>query len=260
MARRGRRKGPQPRERKLSVMVLQRTKDAMELVTRIEAYKSRLAAALAERYAPRLRPGEELPDYGLALELAVRDVVEALRRMIEIDDRVDHAAVDLDLLRLDRDRLVADELYPAAVWVRGSIDLAFGRKRGRAVHLMSGRTRRNPPALARQLRLAIRRLTDVDCELPPPKSPRAVVDRDGWIRQLKPGYLELRKLNHELGHGEHVVTALVINKRAEIKEFDLAYGDSLRFVQAGLKMARFDAKLIKNLKPYYRRRLVGLAS
>ncbi len=39
-----------------------------------------------------------------------------------------------------------------------------------------------------------------------------------------------------------------------------AYADALRLVTAGFKMARFPAKLIDNLKPYYqRRRLSELA-
>ena len=56
-----RRRQSRPRKLKpnqLSVMVLHRTKDAMALVDSIRARKQRLAAAIAERYAPRLRDGE----------------------------------------------------------------------------------------------------------------------------------------------------------------------------------------------------------
>ena len=259
MANRG--KPEKPRRRQLSVMVLRRTEDAMTLVAAIEANKAKLAAAFAERYAPRLRAGETLPDWELTLELMVRDVIEALWQMIDLDDRVDHAATEADLLREDRDRLVSGELYPRAVTVRGSIDLAFGRKVGsERIHLMKGRTQRKTRALERQLRLALMILADPDRDLPAPKNPHIAVDRDGWVRQLQPGYQKLLKLNHQLGESEAALTSLVVNKRAAVKAFDVAYDDTLRYVQAAYRTAGYDARMIRKLKPYYlRRRLSRLA-
>ncbi len=84
----------------------------MELVASIEGHRERLLAALAERYGPRLRDGEILPDWGLELELTVRDVLAALKRLVELDDQVDRRSSEHETLRLRRDRLVGDDIYP----------------------------------------------------------------------------------------------------------------------------------------------------
>lgn len=264
MAKRGRKKNSwRPdarRKRKLSVMVLRRIEDTMELVTSIESNKAGLATALAERYAPRLREGETLPDWVLTLELAARDVMAALQRLVELDDSVAHAVVAHEKLRIERYLLARDELHPRAVAVRGSIALAFGRERGADLHAMKGRTRRKPQGLERQLRRMLKLLTDPDLELPPKKNPHATVDRDGWIRQLQPGYLELVKLNRRFGPSEKALSSLVSDKRSAMKAFDAAYVPALRYAVAAFKMAGFDARRIRNLKPYYqRRRLSRLA-
>ena len=155
MAKRSRkRKRPDaPRKRQLSVMVIHRIQDTMAVVSAIESNKAILGAKLAERYGRGLRNGETSPDWILALELTGRDVIAALKRLIELDDRVDRAAVEHEELRLKRDRLVRDDLYPRAVTVRGSIVLAFGREEGGNIHFMKGRTPRKADALERQVRL-----------------------------------------------------------------------------------------------------------
>jgi hypothetical protein len=252
---RGRKRPLEPKRRKLSVMVLHRIEDTMELWSSVDAYKVKLAAAIGERYSPRLRPGEELPDYALALELAVRDVQAALARLMQLDDEADHASVQCDLLRLERDRLVREEVYPAAVSVRGSIDLAFGPRHGFHVHGMKGRTRRRASALEEQVGRAVRRLTHPDLKLPPPKNAYSNVDREGWIRQLEPLYRRFRELHREVVRSsERTVPRLIGEEQRAMASFDAAYQDALRLVTAAFKAARFDAKAAKNLKPYYQRR------
>ncbi len=120
MARSGprRQRKQKPKGRKLSVMVIHRIKDTMALSSSVEAHKARLAAAIRERYSPRLRPEEELPDYVLALELTVRDVQAALQELIRVDDAVDFASAKYGNLRREQDLLVRDELYPRTVSVR----------------------------------------------------------------------------------------------------------------------------------------------
>ncbi len=88
----------------------------MELVASIEGHRERLLAALAERYGPRLRDGEILPDWGLELELTVRDVLAALKRLVELDDQVDRRSSAHETLRLRRDRLVGDPPTPRRGW------------------------------------------------------------------------------------------------------------------------------------------------
>ncbi len=235
-------------------MVLHRTKDAMELVSSIRAHKGRLAAAVAERYASRLREGESLPDYALQLELAGRDVKAALKRLIELDDQVDDAEVERDLLRLERNALAVEELYPRAVAVRGEIDLAFGREEGRHFHGMRGKTRRRAPLLLEQLRPLVIRLKNRK-RLPVRANPHARVDRHRWIRMLMPHYRKLTQLNSEVERlRDHVVPGLILHKSAAMRAFDDAYGDALRLVTATYRLARLDPRLIQRLKPYYRRR------
>ena len=242
------------KSRKMSVMVLHRTKDAMELLSSIRAHKPRLAAAVAERYASRLREGESLPDYALLLELAGRDVKAALKRLIELDDKVDDAELNRDSLRLERNLLAAEELYPRAVSVRGEIDLACGREEGRHFHGMRGKTRRRAPLLLEQLRLLVIRLKNGK-RLPERKNPHARADRERWIRMLMPRYDKLAQLNAEVERlRDHAVPGLILEKNAAMKDFDATYGDALRLVTTTFRLARLHPGFIKKLKPYYQRR------
>ncbi len=239
----------------LSVMVIRRIKDMMELAASVEAYRGKLAVALGERYAPGLLEGEALPDVGLLLDLAVRDAQAALDRLVRMDVDSDRVDTRLGLLRADRDRLVHEDLHPRAVAVRGAIDLAFGKKQGALVHGMSGRTRRHPASLERQVRIAIHLLGDPSLEPPPPKkNPHALVDRAGWSRQLKPLQQKLVKLEKEISRRGAEHTSLVDRRKAAMGDFDAAYGDALRLVTATFAVARFDQRAIRHLKSYQQRR------
>ncbi len=254
MASRKRKKSKKPKGRKLSTMVMHRIKDMMELTSSVKVYKQNLAAAVGKRYSPRLREGEALPDYVLVLDLAVRDAQAALDHLVKLDDDADDAEVDLIYLRADRDHLAKEELHPRAVVVRGAIDAAFGKQRGRSVHGMVGRTRRRPARLERQVRIAVNRLGNPKRELPPTKNPFSFVDRQGWHRQLKPLHRKLVTLEKKiLQHAKELEGLIVFRKRA-MSEFDATYGDALRLVVAAFGMARFDRRDIKNIKPYYQRR------
>ena len=237
----------------LSTMVIHRIKDAMDLVSSIRSFREKLALGLAERYSRRLLPGETPPDYTLVLELAVRDVRAALDLLVELDDQVAFARTDQTCRQIDRSRLVCEELYPRTVAVRGEIDLAFGR-RGGWIHGMKGRTRRSPPALQVQLRRAIGRLADQEREPPPPKNRHAVVDRERWLQQLQPLYLELAALTKKIDLGTHAVPALIAEKKAAMAAFDLSYRDALRLAKAAFVAAGLSGKPIDSLKPYYQRR------
>ncbi len=243
------------RQRKLSVMVIHRIKDAMALASSVEAHKARLAAALGEQYSPQLLPGEELPDYVLALELAVRHVQTALRELIRHDDAVDIASAKYEILRREQNLLVRDEAYPCTVHVRGLIDLTFGRSKGAWVHGMKGRTRRSASPLRLQLERMVALLTGPDLQLPPPKNPHGVVDLEGWIRQLQPLSRKLVALNGEVvRRRDHALPALIGEKNAAMEAFDAAYRNALRQVAAAFAGAGLPAKVLKNLKPYYQRR------
>ncbi len=225
----------------------------MALVSSVKVYKAQLVEALEQRYVPALRAGEEPLAWDLVLAVTVRDVQAALARLVELDDRVDDAELAHDELRQSRRRLVQEELYPEAVLVRGAIDLAFGREEGRHVHRMKGRTARKAPALARQLRRTLHRL-EGDRALPSPRGRRCHVDRDGWIGQLKPGYRKLVKLNRQLVLSDKALIGLYLDKQAAMTAFDQSYGDGLRHLRSVFRMARFDPRAIKNLRPYYMRR------
>ncbi len=263
MASRKPRRAKQPKGRihrrgrkgkKLSVMVMHRIEDMAEITASVEYYKRKLAAAAGERYTPRLREGEALPDYALALDLAVRDAQAALDRLVELDDQADDADVDLLLMRSERDCLIAEELHPRAVAVRGAIDGAFGKERGRSIHGMAGRTRRRPALLARQVRILLGRLGRPEGELPEPKNRFAVVDPQGWRRLLQPSLQRLVKLEKKISlRAKELEGHQVFRKRA-MREFDAAYADALRFVAAAFAMARLGSEAIKDLKPYYLRR------
>ena len=236
------------------MMVIHRIKDMMELASSVKRYKEKMAAAVTERYTPRLRDGEAFPDYGLVLDLAVRDAQAALDELVELDDQVDDLAVDLDFLREDRDHVAKEVLHPRAVRVRGAIDLAFDRERGRSLHAMKGRTRRAVPHLEYQVRHALARLTDPDHELPPPRSRFSAVDREGWTRQLQGPYRRLLKLREEISRQEAELNLLGVLRKRAMDAFDAAYGEAVPLVKSVFAIAGFGTQMIKNLKPYYQRR------
>lgn len=256
MSKRKSRRTAKRKNFRLSVMVIHRIEDTMVLAASVEAYKKLLAAAVDQRYSPKLRAGEELPSFVLSLELTVRDAQVALDRLVDLDEAVDDTATELESLRQDRSDLVAGELHPRAVAVRGAIELAFGKQQGRLLHGLEGRTRRKPAALQVQVRRMVRRLIGRS-ELPTPANPHAFVDRDGWIRQLEPLYRQLVTLNRRIGYRAAALSSLVAQRKISMRSFDADYRDALRFVKAVFAMARFDARALKNLKPYYQRRLLS---
>ncbi len=226
----------------------------MELTSSVKSYKGKLAVAISERYAPQLQKGEALPDYVLMLELAVRDAQSALDRLVALDDEVDDVAIELGLQRSERDRLVSEELFPRAVTVRQAIELAFGKERGSTFHGLKGRTRRKPAGLLRQVMRMLRRLTDPERELPAPKHRFVAIDRDRWRRQLQGPYQRLSQLEKSITRGGAELSSLVYFRKRAMEAFDVAYGDALRQVIVAFQLARFDSRMIKNLKPYYQRR------
>ncbi len=238
----------------LSTMVIHRITDTMDLVSSIKVYREKLSARLAERYAPGLRPGEEVPDYALVLDLAVRDVRAAVQRLSDLDDEVAFARTDQVCRVEERARLVREQLYPRAVAVRSEIDLAFGRPQASWFHGMKGRTRRTGPSLEVQLRLAVRRLANLERPLPAPKNRYAVVDRDRWLRQLQPPYQELVALNRKIAAAKPVIVGLTLDKNAAMAAFDLSYRDALNLATATFTAAGLTGTPIKHIKPYYQRR------
>ncbi len=246
------------RERTLSVMVLHRTKDTMELVASVEANKASVAAAMAKKDEPLLLAGEDLPDWELMLTLTGRGVEAALGRLIEHDDTVDDAEIAHELLQLERKRLVREELYPRTVAVRSAIDLAFGREEGYHLHGMKGRIPRNMQPLERNLKLALNRLTNTKRTLPPKKNPYSVVDREGWVEQLRKPAHKLARLNRKLDEGEAVLGSLHIFKQMAMDAFDVVYGNALRTLGAAYRAAGFNAKMVRGLRAYYERRRLSL--
>ncbi len=226
----------------------------MELVSSVQSYRDKFATGLAKRYLPNLLPGETAPDYGLAIELAVRDVRVAVDRLSELDDQVAYARTDQVSRSKERLKLVREELYPRTVAVRGEIDLALGRDQGMGLHGMRGRTRRSPPALQRQLKYALARLADPERKTPALKHRQAFVDRDRWLQQLQPLYLELETLSRAIERGRAEVPALTSEKNAAMAAYDLSYRDALALVKAAFTAAGLTGTLITNLKPYYQRR------
>ncbi len=141
----------------LSEMVTRRARDTTALVASIRVYKADVAAAFRERFGPVLGPGETLPDYELALELAGRSVQRAFDRLDELDDRQFFAKSRRAVAACEVERLAKKELYPQAVGVRRQIDDAFGRQAGAEIHGFSGRTPRTPARLEAAGRLGVGR-------------------------------------------------------------------------------------------------------
>ncbi len=252
------RRGSKQRQRlkssKLSLMVLHRIEDTMELVSSIESYRPRLESVFEKRYAPLLDEGEAPPDQGLALELLAREVKAKLARLMDLDDKVCFGTIEHEALRRKRKRLIDDVLYPLAVAVRGSIELAFGRDAGRLLHGMESRTEHQAEALENQLRRTLLGLKARFCDLAIPETSLAPFDSVGWIRKLESSCRDLTQLNREFRRSESALANLLTQKHEAMEAFDATYGDALSYLRAVFKMVGLDARALKNIKPYYQRR------
>ncbi|MCP3963924.1 MAG: hypothetical protein GY719_39310 [bacterium] len=250
---------PRKRRRKrrrdaVSRMLTHRQKDMLELVASIRSYKGRVAEALRESLAPGLREGETLPDHEISLELIGRSVERAFDRLMKLDDEYDETKNQLTATRREVKRLVRKELYPQAVSVRRAIDSAFGKPRGALIHTFTGRTPRVPDRLTTHVQRALTRLRDPKRELPATRLPGELVDREGWIRRLDKPLRELVDAKKLRGRLESEVESLHLWRQRTMNEFDTEFAEALAHVESTFRLAGLGDQLIKNLRPYYRRR------
>ncbi len=255
-SRRGRYRHPDWRRGRgrRSKRVSDRYKDVAMLRDSIFKRKAGAADGLGARFEGMLREGEVLPDHALSLELAGRSLQAALDGLTAAEDRNCGAVVACSQHRRECDRVAREELYPNVVDVRRIIDTAFGRKHGRWIHGLEGKTRRKARRQHSQVRRMVLALEDRRRELPAPRAAGFVADRDAWLALVKPPYDKLTTMLRELWEHEGAETRAREELEAAFDGFDDEYLRVLRYAEATYALADYDESTIWNLRSYVQRR------
>lgn len=237
-----------------SKRVLRRIKAARQMRGSIEQAKARAAAGFRARFEEELQAGEEVPDQTLALELAGRSVMRAIDELIRADNAYCGQCVQRKQLGEACVEVARWEIYQELVDVRRSIDAAFGREKARHLHGMSGKTRRKPGRLYPQLKGLVQALENPRLALPAPVRASARVDPEGWLKQLKPGYLRLTEMLEQQEQEERREHQLREIRDFELESFDAVYGEALAFVRSVFRLAGLSERETWHLLPNVQRR------
>ncbi len=254
--RRGRAKGWR-KGGQYSKAFIERTRDTAALRSSVDVYKEKVATGLGQRLAPELAEGEVLPDFGLSLELLARSVESALERLRVAETEYLDRATDSAVTRRKSEKLARGELHPRVVAVRRLIESQCGRKEGRQIHGMKGRTLRKPGRLHDQMRHLAWALEAGRGELPAPLLESVASKREQWLGEIKPGYQRLTRLIEEQARLQARENLAQVEKDQAIEEFDAAYGEGRRLLAANFSFAGLADKLTRLLRSYVHRRLLA---
>ncbi|MCP3916274.1 MAG: hypothetical protein GY711_12025, partial [bacterium] len=234
---------------------MQRVKDAQALRASIDVLKTRVAEGFDARLTPELAEGETLPDFGLSIELVGRSVGSALERLRSAEHGVFEREHQVAIVRRRSEQLARNELHPQVVTVRRLIDAEVGKKDGRSIHGMSGKTLRKARRLHAQLEYLVWALEAGRRELPDPLFERvAAEEREAWLRRIKPGYQQLDELLDKLADLEALEQLARDEKNETLRKFDACYGEARRLVEASFGFAGLAGKLSFKLRSYVHRR------
>ena len=225
----------------------------------IRSHKAAVAAGFKAKLRSELRAGETAPDLTLALELTGRSVETAIDELVRADQRYTAQGVERRGLNKACIHVARDETYPELVDVRRAIEARFGREEGRHLHRMEGHTRRKPKRQHPQLEGLVIALRERK-KLPKAIRPGPPGERQGWLRQLEPGFKKLTRMLDQLDDAERLEEALREDRDYELEAFDATYSEALDFVRAAFRVAGRGTKVIWALLPtVQRRRLKGKA-
>ncbi len=238
-------------------MYLQRVQDTRALRGSVNALEATVGDRLDSRLAPELAEGEALPDFGLSIELLVRSVESALERLRAAEYRCFARESDFAIALRNSEKLARHEVYPQVVLVRRLIDAQVGRKNGRAIHGLSGRTLRKARRLHGQLEVLVSALEAERHGLPEPVFEGMEAERETWLRKIQPGYLQLSEQLAELADLEALELLARDDRSEEIRRFDATYGEARRWVEASFAFAGVGGRLSRMLRSYSHRRLLA---
>ena len=238
-------------------MIIQRSDDTDALLSSINVFQARVSEGLVKRLAPELIEGERLPDFRLSLDLVGRSTRSALEHLRTAEKHYLEVRIECTAMRRKSERVARHDVYPRVVSVRRMIESQFGREAGREVHGMVGKTLRKPRRLYGQLMLLIWALEDGKGELTKPLHDGKEIDHRAWLREVRPGYDQLTELLDQLTHLEYLEKYALDAKHQAMKAFDVAYGESLRLVQATYAFAGYGTSLNKRLRSYLKRRMLS---
>ena len=218
----------------------------------IRSRKARAAEGFGLRFEDELRDGEAVPDQTLALELAGRAVQTAIDELVAADNRYCGEGTRRQMLNRACQAVARNEVYPEVRDLRSDIDTMFGRENARSVHHMEGKTRRKPKPLHEQLELVVDTLRAKRL-LATPLRAGAVIDREGWLARVEPGYKKLTAMLKELDNREATEARLRQERDYELESFDVVYSEMLAFVRSVYCLAGLGERVIWHLLPTVQR-------
>lgn len=83
--------------------VVDRQKEAQAVIAAGRTHATELVTLLSERQGPLLKRGEKLPDYGLQIELLVRQLEQSTAHLVQTDDAYQRELLDDEGPRRERD-------------------------------------------------------------------------------------------------------------------------------------------------------------
>ena len=221
----------------------------------IESCKEEATVGLGGHFADDLRQGEILPDYELSLVLVARKLEAVRLRMEAADEEYCGVSTQRKELWEACEKVARKELNPKMVKLRRLIDLAFGKKEGRRIHRLEGKTLRKPRRVLGQARDMVNGLKACQRRSPKPRSPGFPVDCEAWLREVQPAYEKLAgMLQRQLPRQEAAETAACVLRDTAMEAFDVEYAKALRYVDGVFRLAGFASNRCDRLRPYGQRR------
>lgn len=131
----------------LSQMVLKRDGSAAKVVASARTHRDALVAGLEKRFAPRLKPGQILPDFGTVIDLCAADI-DGTREDMGLADRAHHDELSDDPPMRDLRDAESAGLNTSMTDTREGIRGAFGPAAEKAAGF-EGRLPETPRGMAK---------------------------------------------------------------------------------------------------------------
>lgn len=232
-----------------SKRVRDRIKIAGTLRGVVEAFREKVEKGFELRFAARLEGGQASPDPTPTLDLVVQEVMEACDELVASDNAYCGAGTRRQILQKAADAVALSEVFPELRDERAHLDTVFGRVEARRLHGLKGDTPRKPRQLLEHTGHLVRALGSGQ-ELPPPRRPGQVFDREGCLERLTPGYRKLKEMLWELDELEVVEARRREDRDYELESFDVVYHDALAYVSSVFRLAGLSDKVLWHLRPY----------
>lgn len=233
-----------------SKQVTDRSKSALAVATAGRTHAANVTTALHALFAPRLAPGESMPDVPLLLELAARTLDDANKEMVAADEAHLRELADDAPSRDARDEAsdrISSELVGLREWIVG----LYGQKALERFGF-SGPTPSDPVASSRYASIVVKALQDQSSPWPKPRQlglnwdPTENIARLVSLRTELDGHLQ--DVAREVREGQATQQA----KNEAIASYDERFGRVAAFLVGIFRLAG-ESALAERVRPSTRR-------